>query len=63
MKVGDKVLCEGEINMIGEGFCRIAFGRVGASSVTHVRVLNDAITARPVKAPAPAKPAKAHAAD
>lgn len=61
MKVGDKVLCEGEINMIGEGFCRIAFGRVGASAVTHVRVQNDAITEKPAKAPA--KPVKAHAAD
>lgn len=43
MNVGDKVLCEGVINMVGEGFCRVAFGRVGTQSVAHVRVLNEDI--------------------
>lgn len=53
MKVGDKVLCEGTINMVGEGFCRVSFGRVGTQAVTHVRVQNDDI--KPVKV----KPVKA----
>ena len=41
MKVGDKVLAEGVVSMVGEGFCRIAFGRVGTQAVTHVRVQNE----------------------
>jgi len=36
MKEGDKVLCEGVINMVGEGFCKVALGRVGTQAVTHV---------------------------
>lgn len=38
MNIGDKVLAEGVISAIGEGFVRIQFGRVGTQAVTHVRV-------------------------
>ena len=47
MKVGDKVLAEGEVTAVGEGFYRIRFPRVGAEAVTHVRVVKD--RCRPVE--------------
>lgn len=53
MNIGDKVLAEGEISAIGEGFFRIQFGRVGTQAVTHVR-----IAAEHVEPKAPAKPVK-----
>lgn len=41
MNVGDKVLAEGEVTAVGEGFYRVRFPRVGAEAVTHVRVAKD----------------------
>lgn len=38
MKIGDKILCEGEVTALGEGFVRVRFPRVGAQAVAHVRV-------------------------
>jgi hypothetical protein len=58
MNIGDKVLAEGVVSMVGQGFCRVAFGRVGTQAVTHVRVQTEDL--QPVKAP---KPAKAPVAD
>lgn len=43
MKIGDKVLAEGVISAVGEGFFRVQFGRVGTQAVTHVRVAADDI--------------------
>jgi hypothetical protein len=58
MNVGDKILAEGVIGMVGDGFCRVAFGRVGTQAVTHVRIQNEDL--HPIKPP---KPAKAPIAD
>lgn len=55
MNVGDKVLAEGVVNMVGEGFCRIAFARVGAQAVTHVRVQDENLRPVPANVGRPAK--------
>ena len=57
MNVGDKVLAEGVISAIGEGFYRVQFGRVGTQAVTHVRIVAEDCK------PAKAKPLKAPVAD
>jgi hypothetical protein len=51
MKIGDKVLAEGVISAIGEGFYRVQFGRVGTQAVTHVRIAADQVEAVKPKAP------------
>lgn len=51
MNIGDKVLAEGEITQVCDGFCVIRFARVGTQAVTHLRVPNEALQA-------PAKPRK-----
>jgi hypothetical protein len=43
MNVGDKVLVEGTVSMVGEGFCRVEFKTVGNQTAQHVRVWNGAI--------------------
>ena len=60
MNVGDKVLCEGTVSAIGEGFYRVQFGRVGTQAVTHGRIVAEDCS--PVKVPAPKAP-KAPVAD
>lgn len=52
MKIGDKVLVEGEISMVGEGFCKVQFAKVGHHAVQHVRIWDELIQ------PAKAKPTK-----
>ena len=52
MNIGDKVIAEGVISAVGEGFYRVQFGRVGTQAVTHVRIVADDVKA------VPAKPAK-----
>lgn len=51
MNNGDKVLAEGEITQVCDGFCVVRFARVGTQAVTHLRVPNEALHA-------PAKPRK-----
>lgn len=63
MNIGDKVLAEGEISAVGEGFYRVQFGRVGTQAVTHVRIVADAVQPVEAKAAKPAKAAKAPVAD
>lgn len=43
MKIGDKVLAEGEVTQVCDGFCVVRFRRVGTQAVTHVRVTDDAL--------------------
>lgn len=57
MKIGDKVLAEGVISAVGEGFCRVQFGRVGTQAVTHVRIAEEHLQPVKPKAAAPAKKA------
>lgn len=65
MKNGDKVLAEGEITQVCDGFCVVRFARVGTQAVTHLRVPNEALHS-PVaavmvpEAPKPRKVAVAH---
>ena len=63
MNVGDKVLCEGTVSAIGEGFYRVQFGRVGTQAVTHVRIVAEDCSPVKAQAPAPAKAPKAPVAD
>ena len=48
MKVGDKVLVEGTVSMVGEGFCRVEFKKLGNHASQHVRVWDELI--KPVRA-------------
>jgi hypothetical protein len=61
MNIGDKVLAEGEVTQVCDGFCVVRFARVGTQAVTHLRVPNEALHSPRVKAevvlPAP-KPRK-----
>ena len=65
MKIGDKVLAEGEVTQVCDGFCVVRFARVGTQAVTHLRVPNEALHS-PVaavaipEAPKPRKVAVAH---
>ena len=54
MNIGDKVIAEGVISAVGEGFYRVQFGRVGTQAVTHVRIVADDV--RPAAPKAPKKP-------
>lgn len=54
MNIGDKVLAEGVISAVGEGFYRVQFGRVGTQAVTHVRIASELCKSgkpKPPKAP------------
>lgn len=48
MNVGDKILCEGTVTAVGEGFYRVQFPRVGSAAVAHVRVAKEGC--QPIKA-------------
>lgn len=43
MNIGDKVLAEGVITQVCDGFCVLRFNRVGTQAVTHLRVPNEAL--------------------
>jgi len=43
MMIGDKVLAEGEVTQVCDGFCVIRFSRVGTQAVAHLRVPNEAL--------------------
>lgn len=66
MNIGDKVLAEGEITQVCDGFCVVRFSRVGTQAVTHLRVPNEALHSPMVKAevileaPKPRRVAVAH---
>lgn len=49
MKIGDKVLVEGTVSMVGEGFCRVEFRKLGNHATQHVRVWDELISLPPVK--------------
>lgn len=65
MNIGDKVLAEGEVTQVCDGFCVVRFARVGTQAVTHLRVPNEALHS-PVaavmvpEAPKPRRVAVAH---
>lgn len=65
MNIGDKVLAEGEVTQVCDGFCVVRFSRVGTQAVTHLRVPNEALHS-PVEAvlvpeaPKPRRVAVAH---
>lgn len=50
MKVGDRVVVEGEISMVGEGFCKVQFAKVGSHAVQHVRIWDELIQPAKTKA-------------
>lgn len=50
MNIGDKVIAEGVISAVGEGFYRVQFGRVGTQAVTHVRIVAEDVKPVPAKA-------------
>lgn len=48
-KVGDKVLVEGTISMVGDGFCRVEFKKLGNHATQHVRIWDELISPVPAK--------------
>ena len=65
MNIGDKVLAEGEITQVCDGFCVVRFSRVGTQAVTHLRVPNEALHSAVAavvvqEAPKPRRVAVAH---
>lgn len=51
MNIGDKVLAEGEVTQVCDGFCVVRFARVGTQAVTHLRVPNEALHSPPAPKP------------
>jgi hypothetical protein len=65
MNIGDKMLAEGVITQVCDGFCVMRFDRVGAQAVKHVRITTEALHS-PIEAvavppaPKPRRVAVAH---